>query len=58
MHINPTQEKKWHQLQQRISNIWLFWGLFPADPGPGWASSQRQYRWRHPARAPCYQTPC
>jgi len=29
MHINPTQEKKWHQLQQRVSNIWLFWGLFP-----------------------------
>ncbi len=29
MHINPTQEKKWQQLQQRISNIWLFWGLFP-----------------------------
>ncbi len=29
MHINPTQEKKWQQLQQRLSNIWLFWGLFP-----------------------------
>ncbi len=29
MHINPTQEKKWHQLQQRLSNTWLFWGLFP-----------------------------
>ncbi len=29
MHINPTQEKKWLQLQQRLSNIWLFWGLFP-----------------------------
>jgi len=29
MHINPTQEKKWHQLQQRLSNVWLFWGLFP-----------------------------
>jgi len=29
MHINPTQEKKWHQLQQRLSNIWLFWGVFP-----------------------------
>jgi len=29
MHIKPTQEKKWQQLQQRLSNIWLFWGLFP-----------------------------
>ncbi len=29
MHIKPSQEKKWLQLQQRLSNIWLFWGLFP-----------------------------
>ena len=29
MHINPTQEKKWRQLQQRLSNTWLFWGMFP-----------------------------
>ncbi len=29
MHINPSQEKKWLQSQQRLSNIWLFWGLFP-----------------------------
>jgi len=29
MHINPTQEKKWQQSQQRLTNIWLFWGLFP-----------------------------